>query len=129
MTNVLRRKSLVCFEWTLKVSSLSTSNSASEAFSFQDRKCHLEFSFVWYNSGCGSSNLFFKSNEVLQSPVITIVRVVTDSRNLGTQTQSITSANQSIWDSSSNLKGCLLTFEVIKHSDHSTSKTYFSFFF
>lgn len=133
MTNVLRQKSIKCFEWTVQPSSYLP--LVSDTFPIQDRKCFLELKIgTWVSPGYGASNLNFKSNGKLQSPVTITVRVPIAPEKINSETRnaremSITCEYQQIWGSyCGDLLNMMLTFEVIIHVDSLTGKFFFFFY-
>lgn len=118
MTNILKQKSVKCFEWTVETPPPGLT-AVSETFSFQDRECYFEFHS---GSACViypcNSCLCFKSNGELQSPVTITVRVVSNSKTLDHETISVTSANQKIWSNPNIvLQTYLVTFDIIIYTD------------
>lgn len=124
MTNVLKNR-LRSIEWTVKMTYYSTTY-VSEAFSLQSRKCHLEF--VCYTHSNYISYLYLKSNKELKSPVKVTVCISNADGTLNEQSsQTITSANTTIWSHSSLLSNYLMTFKIIIHDGASKRELLFPF--
>lgn len=130
MNNSVRLKNLKCVEWNVTMPSRLGDTHISKPFLLKDCKCHLECTVGSYISYSNYKfHLIFKSYIGLLFPIRVTVRVSTVSEILNSETKAIIRPSQELWSASNcDLRGCLLTFEVIFHANYTEGELCFSKF-
>ena len=138
MTSVVRQKNVTCIEWTVKTCSsvyslpLLSSKIDSKCFTFENRKCNLEF-YTDISSN-GDACLYFRRDGT-QLPELDVMVLASGTgnsvqRSMVPERHKITGRYAKIWShGAGKLLGSSLTFEIFINSRHSKSEFAFYLFY